>query len=313
MKFITKIKPSEMILIISILYSFIMGIGLFGFGTDYHTSYYKPNYNPSEWSKDFLGWKISTFTIFNYNLGVYLTSFILAFSTGKLIFFFLNLNQVSSIFIFFVIYLIVIFTWPIFQSTSNAMRQGLTMSFFNLSICALMKNENRKSIIYIILAFFSHTSGPFVFFIYCLSRLCNLFLIKKNFLFLWVISLFISSILFFYLSNGNYEKNRIIGYDFGLAFLLINIFMVFFLSYNIKYITNNIFYLISFFVSFISPSLFFLDMFWQYERVNMIFLITHILVFGSLYKKKQTIFIWFIGFLFLLFLTYETGMYASFK
>ena len=166
---------------------------------------------------------------------------------------------------------------------------------------------------YIMFAFFSHTSGPFVFLIYCLSRLCNIFLIKKNFLFLWPISLFIFTILFFYLSNGQYEKNRIIGYDFGLGFLLINIFMVFFLSYKIKYISNNIFYSISFFASFISTSLFFLDMHWQYERINMIFIVTHILVFASFFKNKQTIFIWFTVFLFLLFLTYLTGMYASFK
>jgi hypothetical protein len=88
MKFIEKIKPLEIILIISVLYSIIMGVGLFGFGTDYHTSYYKSNYSYAKWYRDLLGWRISTFTIFNYHLGVYLTSFILAFSTGKLIFFF---------------------------------------------------------------------------------------------------------------------------------------------------------------------------------------------------------------------------------
>lgn len=312
MKFLEKIKPSETILIISVLYSIIMGVGLFGFGTDYHSSYYKSNYNYSTWSRDLLGWRISTFTIFNYHLGVYLTSFILAFSTGKLIFFFFKSNRISSILIFSIIYLIAIFTWPIFQSTSNAMRQGLAMSFFNLSICTLMENKNRQSIIYIIIAYFSHTTGLFLFLIYGLSRFCNFFSIKNKLLFFWAISLIIFTLIFFNLFYGQHEKNRIIGYDFGLVFLLINFFIIFFLSYKIKYITNNIFYIISFFTSFFSPTLFFLDMLWQFERLNMMFILTNILVIGSFYKKKQTIFIWFTGFLILLFLTYLTGMFRSF-
>lgn len=313
MKLFENVKHQEIILLVSALYGIIMGSGLLGFGTDYHTSYYKSNYSISEWYRDALGWRISTFEIFNYHLGVYLTSFILAFSTGKLTFIFFRLNHISSIFLFSSIFLIIIFTWPIFQSTSNAMRQGLAMSFFNLSLCALVEKKNKQSILFILLSFFSHTTGPFLLFIYSLSRLFNFLNIKNKFLFFWVISLLIFTIIYFYLTHQQNEKNIIIGYDFSLLFLFVNLTMIFLLSLKIKHITNNIFYIVTFLNSFFSPVFFFHNLMWQYERINMIFIIINIFVFGMLFKKKQNIFLWFIAFLILLYLTYETGMYGTFK
>ena len=65
---------------------------MYGFGSDYYASYLKPNqFNDDLWDK--YGWYIVTFSIFNKNLGTYITSFFLSLSSGFLInsFFLLSL------------------------------------------------------------------------------------------------------------------------------------------------------------------------------------------------------------------------------
>jgi hypothetical protein len=302
------------IILISLSFSIILGSGLYGYSGDYHSTYFKNNLNWNEWHGDRLGWRISTFTIFNQHLGVYITSFFLAFSTGKLLSNFFIFNRNFSLFYFLILYLITIHTWPIIMSTSNAMRQGLTMSFFYLSLCALNEHKPKKSILFIILANFSHTAGNYFLIIYLMTLsiefLFNKLKINKYaIIFLIILA---SAILYYYLKSSTYIS-FIIGNDFSKFFLLINISMIFYLSFFIEKVLKNYFSIVILINSFLAPAFFFNNLWWQYERINMMFVILMILVFGSFFKKNQNLFVCFLSLISLLLLTYYTGMYSSFR
>ena len=61
------------IFIISFIFSFLKGIGVYGFGNDYYVIYNEHNLNFGSLFNR-LGWIISTFSLKNIHLGVYLTS-----------------------------------------------------------------------------------------------------------------------------------------------------------------------------------------------------------------------------------------------
>ena len=74
----------KFIILISIFYGYLVGVGLYGFSNDYYFEYYQSNLiYPKFYDK--LGSLLSTLTIFNTHIGVYITSFVLALSSGFLL------------------------------------------------------------------------------------------------------------------------------------------------------------------------------------------------------------------------------------
>ena len=130
---ITTSKVTIFTLLFSFLYSILQSKGFYGFGTDYYAAYYKSNLDFGSWATQRLGWRIVTLTIFNFKLGVFINSFFLVVSTGLIIYHFIKQNKFSYSF-FVLVLLIIIHTYPIIVSTTNAMRQGLAMSFIYLAL-----------------------------------------------------------------------------------------------------------------------------------------------------------------------------------
>lgn len=304
------------IIIISITYSIMMGSGIYGFGKDYHFSYSLPGLKYGLWYRDALGWRITNFHLFNVHLGVYIVSFLLAFSVGKLSHKFFKSNYFFSGFTFIILNLIIIHTWPVFMSTSNAMRQGLVMSFIYLGLCSQSSNSNGelKSFLFFFMINFLHTAGPFYFYIYLITMILRFFPFKSYKLIIPFL-LLLNSIIFYFLVEIILKPDgpsKIIGYDFSTLFLVINFFFLIIFTINIYETINNNSKLFAYVFSFVSPVIYFHNFFFQFERLNMVMILLNLFLFGTYFKKSNTIIIWLISFLTLLFLTYYTGMYDSF-
>ena len=72
-------------LILSFIFCLVIGSGFYGYGNDWYAAYFKPNLEWNTWYRDQLGWRIATLSINNFHLGVYLTTFLLSFSSGFLL------------------------------------------------------------------------------------------------------------------------------------------------------------------------------------------------------------------------------------
>lgn len=302
------------IIILSLSYGILMGSGFYGFGVDFYGSYIKPNFVGSSFERGYLGWRISTLTINNFHLGVYINSFLLALSSGLILNDFFKLKKLYSLSLFVILLVILIHTWPVFQATSNAMRQGLCMSFMYLSLSSLNKNHFNSSIFFILLSLAMHISAFIFILIYMATFFFKKYSFKNNLILIQIASICLGIFYYLLINIFNYspDGSRIIGNDFKFEFLFINIFFIFFLTINLRNFINNIFYIFIYFSSCVVPTLFFNNLYWQYERINMMLLILMILVFGMTFEKKQTIYIWYFLSFLLLILTFVTGMYASF-
>ena len=78
----------------------------------------------------------ATASINGVHLGVQIVTFILTISAGFLIREHIKFKESYSLVFFILLYVTAIHTWPIIMSTSNAMRQGLSMSFIFLAFVA---------------------------------------------------------------------------------------------------------------------------------------------------------------------------------
>ena len=127
--------------------------------------------------------------------------------------------------------------------------------------------------------------------------------------------LLLNSIIFYFLVEIILKPDgpsRIIGYDFSTLFLVINFFFLIIFTINIYDTINNNSKLFAYVFSFVSPVIYFHNFFFQFERLNMVMILLNLFLFGTYFTKSNTIIIWLISFLTLLFLTYYTGMYDSF-
>jgi hypothetical protein len=296
-----------------------MGSGLYGgFLGDYYGSYSWNNFNPQPWYKDRLGWHIVTLKIYSIRMGVYITSFVLSFSIGKLISCFFKINKNYSLLFFLTLYLIILHTWPVFNSTSNAMRQGLSMSFMYLSLCAIYKNKDKKSIFFIILTYFLHIKTGIVFiFLYFIIKFLDLLnhssLKKYNKIILLLTGLFFSVLTYlcmYFLDQKLEFSHRIIGNDFSLMFFILNVILIFLFNYRLNFIITSKLFKFAYLYSFLIISLYLMELSTQFERLHMVMLILNIFIVGLFIKKKQTAFFWLLSFSGLFFMTYYTGMFT---
>jgi hypothetical protein len=313
-------KKYFIVFLISIIFSTITGKGFYGFGADYYQAYHLPNLRIGGLT-DRLGWIISTLTIGNFKLGVYITSFALSFSTGMLLITthgrYLNKN---ALWIFYLSYIALLHTWPIIQSTSNAMRQGLSMSLLFISLHFLLTKKYFNYIIALILVALLHKSG--ILFASMLLASSFYFTITKNLLFsdklinkLYLTSWLVILPLFYLLTDmyfNNDEPSVIISGDFRLPFLIINIlYIVFYAKYLL--VKSDAIDRLLLASSFVLPVFLIKGFNWEYERFNMIIIVLYMISFSRLFIASQRNISLFLAVILLLVLTFITGMYTSLK
>ena len=307
------------IFICATIFSFLVGSGLYGYGVDFNGGYSKG----FEWNRvnatgfDYWGYKIATLKFFEYPVGVYITTFILTLSSGFLIKEFLKLKKIFSLSFFIVILTICVHTWPIIMSTSNAMRQGLTMSFFFLSLVCTLNKRYYWMALFSTLSLVMHKSGPFFFSLILISnavpKIFEYFQFKQklliNFLLGLLMFLFTLFVLKFLILPTDMEPTRIIKNDFRLPFLIIAVVYIM-LSFVFKSFNENSLFLSLYYFSFISPAILFCGLNWQYERLGMMMLIPYLMSYGIMLRKNfYKIYLVFM-YLALLFLTIITDMYS---
>ena len=304
------------IFFISFIYAYAIGEGLYGFSNDYYEEYFKSNLiYPSIREK--LGSLLSTLTINNFHIGVHLTSFFLAFSTGIILQAFLFTKDIRSILFFIFIFFITLHIHPIIMSTSGAMRQGWTMCFVFLSLAMILYNKKSISFLFIITAIFLHKSGLFYFMVYFYT-ITTLFLLrflknKRIIIFINGLFLFILSSYGLYVTGWSLSEHRVVAGDFRLIWLVVNITFIFFyfFLFDIKLSDElNFLSLYIFFHCCAAPSFYSMGLNWQYERINMVIAIPLLLVVGSYFNKKSSYLYLTVVLCMYLFLTIYQGMYT---
>ena len=310
---------SVIILLVATLYALIVGWGWYGFGSDYYFAYIQGMEwnNPNAKPFDFLGFKVATLVINEFYIGVYIVTFIMTLSTGFLIRECIKFKQSYSLIFFLLIFLIAIHTWPIIMSTSNAMRQGLTMSFMFLTLISSFRKNYYWMIFFSPFAIFMHKSGLFL--IVCIfvatfsSELLKTYSHKRKAIinFLFGTFLLISIYYFFdiFIIKEDFVITRIIGGDFRWPFVFIG-FVYVVLSFFYKSLLDNSFSLSLYFMSFAILPILMHGLNWQYERFGMIILIPYILSFGFILNKRSYKMYLILSFFLLYLLTIYTGMYS---
>ena len=253
-----------LILFITIVYSLAVGGGLYGYGNDYYALYYKENLSWAGWNNK-LGYQVSTFTIFDIHLGVYLVSFILAICSGIFIKTFLISKKIYSAVYFFLIYTMALHSWPIIMSTSNAMRQGIAMSLIFLCFAKVLNQKYLIALTFVTTAIFLHKSGIFFLFIFVivlfLRMLTTIILNKYVIFFIIFISAILMVMINIYALEFAYpieEESRIIRGDFRYVFLLISLMFILIFTLRPKSLIDNNLNLFMFLFSFIQFQSYFL-------------------------------------------------------
>ena len=304
---------------ISILFALLVGSGLYGYGNDFYEAYYKENI---AWGGIFdqLGYRVSTLTINGVHIGVHIVTFVLALSSGFLIREHIKFKHSYSLILFISLYIVAIHTWPIIMSTSNAMRQGLAMSFIFISLVASSRKNYFWMMAFSVLTIFMHKTGLILSMIVVFSAIMNNFTasfshnqkVVINFLvgvFLLFAAYSTLGLIGFVFSDGG---SRIIGGDFRWAFVSIS-FIYVTLTIFYRSMLSNSFNLSLYYFSFISLSFLIIGLNWQYERLGMMMIIPYILSFGILLNRSSYKIYLVLIFMALLWLTIFTGMYASLK
>ena len=311
---------NKFILFISLFFSLLVGSKFYGFGIDYYAAYRIPNLDWGSWY-DRTGFKISTFAIYNKNIGVYLTSFLLSISWGLLLKKFVKFKEMDSIFFFILIYVMGLHTWPIIMSTSNAMRQGITMSLIYLCFACLINQKYFLALIAVTISIFTHKSGIFYFLLFLdilvLKLIFKIVKLDKYFKIIFILfnaSALLIFIYYFFIYNMNFDiEHRIIGGDFRYQFLLLSLIFILIFTFKYKSLIFNDVYLFMYLFSFTSIPILLLGFNWQYERLMMMMTIPYLLIFSTMFNKKYSYLLLLSSISLLLILTIYQGMYESFK
>lgn len=298
-----------LIFFISVLYGYLMNLGIYGFGKDFYANYSNPNMFVGGY-EDRVGWIIATATIGNFHIGVFLTSFLLAYSSLKMIIHFteITIKKRLHVLVFFLLAILILHSWPIIMSSSNAMRQGIMMSFLYLALISLNRKENIKAIIYISIMLLSHKSAPIFLSMILSAFVFHRFISKQlNTVFYSLSVILIFTILLSMLPKA---PGVVIGTDFSIAFLIIGLITLFFLQPRNKNTRSIISAYVYFFLLF-SPIIYLGVANYQFERIWMVNIILVMLVIASRVKKDQVTALAVFQFFLLMGFTFYTGMFSS--
>ncbi len=306
------------IIFISIFYGVLVGAGYYGYSNDYYAEYYQSNVLYSKFY-DKLGSLLSTLTIFETHIGVYITSLTLALSTGFIFRTFFNEIKKNNILFFIIIFILTLHTHPIIMSTSGAMRQGWAMSCLFISIIFLLENKKKLSYFFIFLSIFMHKSGLILFSIYNATYVITYLLQKiknKNnhiiFILLTGFLIFLLSCVVLNSTGWTTIDTKIVAGDFRFLWLIIN------LSYVVLYIVSfknkrlsclKQIYLLFYIQTCSTMAFLYMGLNWQYERLNMITAIPLILIISLFFKKNFYLYL-SLAMCTYLFITIYQGMYS---
>ena len=301
------------IIILSLIYGLLVGLGFYGFSNDFYGEYNKQNLKYGSWREH--GAMLATLTIYGKHIGVYLTSFFLAFSSAIILESFFKEKSIKSFFFLLFIFLITLHVHPIIMSTSGAMRQGWTMIFVFFSFSFLLKQKNFLSFIMMLTSVFMHKSGLFLFAIYLLTIFSYYFMkkIKQKLFYLFILSLIGSVLLIIYIKFNSFSEQRIVSGDFRIGWAIINISyaIIYFFGYN--FFSSSKINKLSLFFYFFSLFAFIMvinGFTYFYERINMVIAIPYILTSLSYIKKDHYYFGLTLTMCIYLFLTIYQGMYT---
>jgi len=301
-----------LVLGLSLIYALVVWSGFYGFGNDYYAAYYKANLAWGGWNEQ-LGWILSTMTIGNVHIGVFVVSFFLALATGLLTREHIAYKRKHVFLLLLVLMSIAIHTWPIIMSTSNAMRQGLAMSFVFLSLVMFSRNLGLWMVFFLSMASLSHKSG-----IIFLGIILAAFVSRRIIVHFPVIHFFIGlacfALVYFSLPFYSFleEDSRIISGDFRLPLLIISMSYIAMATWKRKFLFRD-YSMAVYYFSFIFPVFLIQGFNWQFERLGMMMLIPYIFSFGFFLEKKSNTFYLLSTFIMLLVLTIYTGMYAALR
>ena len=286
------------LIIFCFAYSVLLSIGVLGFGDDFYAVYSRPNfYQGGLWDR--LGYLISTLTILDLKIGVFSVAFLLSFSLG----YFLLSDRVlcRNGGIFYLVFVPLLFSWPIILSILNAMRQGVLLSIYFFALGYFIRT-NKISLRLIALGLVSHKSGVFFF--------IPMFLFGKmstiNKYFILILSIICCLFLYFFLVSVDYLGTRE-SYGFSLSnqflFSTLAIASFTFLQKS-KFILNYIV-----FYSIVLTAFYLSDFTIHYERLWMLFMIPYAVLFIRVFLSCNRIGLYFLFSYFSFFVTVFFGVY----
>ena len=262
-------------LVFSFIYSLLILFGVYGFGTDYYAAYRFETYTD-------LGWSITTMHIGNLAFGIALSSFLISYSFGSILMIDSRINRYA--FPKFS-YLLFLHSWPIIMFSLNVSRQGLLVALFYFLIYFYILNYRRVSWLIVFLISQIHKLFIVVTPIFLLSIIsARLKYISKStrYIFIFLSVFFITSVVVYkniFLPVSHSEKTRVIGGDFSDIFFILNIFYILLYIINIRLLSKNLIGAILFYGSASLVAIYLLGYSWQYERINMVFLLLYVIFF----------------------------------
>lgn len=302
------------IFLISIIYAFIVKNGYIGFGIDYYAAYHKKNFNPFGIT-DSIGWRLSTLYVYGYHLGTLLTPLIIALTSGLLLKHFFNIQSLNSRLIFILIFLLILFSWPVVISTNNAMRQGLLMSFLIVCLVSISNKNYFLAFLFMSISIFTHKSGIAFISIILFLLFFIKFMKKTSLNSRWTILIFgLLNFFIYYVIFTNIDKtirfdeNKAIGIDFRPLFIILD--LIFIVYFTLRYSgRDNFICLYLYFFSFSTLALVASGLNWEFERYNMVLIPTYIIASSLFFSRNSKYIYLFLTYAVLFFLTIITGMY----
>lgn len=290
---------------LSMILCLMHGLGFYGYGNDFYASYSGQNLR---WGGifDIVGFAITTLYIFDIHLGVYLTTFAIMFSFGyfaKSFCLSIKRDPKHSV----ILVLLYGHAWPIFMTTSNAMRQGLSMAVLFLVLGFILSSNGatifRKMLI--LPGIFFHKISPLIIGVVLLTGNRT----NKQLFLLAIIGIIL---LIGFQSSGGYSgEKRSIGINLTPILLLISTLTIitFFLKLKKRKIFSKIIISLNFLYILSIP---FLNT-WQSERIGFSIIIPTIFYLSLLLKRRYIIpNLYFFG-ITLITLSWYVGLFSSFK
>ena len=239
-----RLSKHVLITLCASIYAVLALYGVYGFGTDYYSSYQYP-------SNSTLGYYLVTLHFDKLPVGIAFTSFLLAYSFGQI----LLVDSRKYCYQFPLIsYLIFLHSWPLIMLSLNVSRQGLATGFLYLSIYLIIIKKDNFSLFSIFLTFLLHRTSIIMIPVYIISKI--MMRIKSKSVNLMLIfyttsSLILFSAVLFYkhyihLADDNITS-RVIGGDFSPFFIFTNFFVIIIFLSKIKSAANDFIFIIIFF------------------------------------------------------------------
>lgn len=281
--------------ILGVFFSLFVYLGGYGFGHDYYAAYKRINVS-STGILDWLGWKLATLGLGDQHIGVFVVTFLLTMGTAASFLLRGSGTNIMSV----AAYFFALHSWPIIMSTSNAMRQGVAMSFLYLGLYFMKSSRYILALVFFSLMTFSHKSGLiflgmlmvlwFHRFFFHRFRFSSFFLIICSV----VGSVFLALILILFV--GVEEESRVIAGDIRAPAVLIMVGYL--LLWIFKGDRNDPIQRFLVVCCVTIPVVLILGLNWQFERLFMIISLLLVIFYSEFTGKWRSVALLFSFFLF---------------